>query len=179
MFAGSVDALSRFTTWISTQEGRNDMDLSGAFLNEQPTEIADTLPVISPSFNASWVSPAGEKVPQDCRSAYSKHQPALGYVFDANALGQYLGGVNGRELDSRGYISDRAVYQFDNTAFVWRTTGVDGHTRPYMIVDGEEIAVGALHIHRKQSIPAFTRAPYTRVDAHAWTPGYPSPELNF
>jgi hypothetical protein len=70
----------------------------------------------------------------------------LGVIFDAAAIGQYIGGVNPLNIpdDTVGYVNPDSEYRFDNQEVEWRTIDT-GLKVPF--VDG--VRVCNLHIHSK------------------------------
>jgi hypothetical protein len=71
--------------------------------------------------------------------------PAYDYVFDAAAIGQYLGGVDPRNSpgDTRGFIIETCIVKYNHYPVTWRD-----HI-PYLNVGGREYRIFNLHIHSK------------------------------
>jgi hypothetical protein len=74
----------------------------------------------------------------------------FGGVFDAAALGQYLGGIDtrGDDRDTRGFVNETAVYDPRNFNLHWKTES--GMRKPYGTVGGQEFPIFNLHIHSKR-----------------------------
>lgn len=75
------------------------------------------------------------------------------FIFDAAAIGQYLGGVDPRNLatpgDSRGFINETCVIKYDKCSFEW-VNGNDGIVRPLVVTEyGVRVPIFNLHIHSK------------------------------
>ena len=73
-----------------------------------------------------------------------------GYIFDAAAIGQYIGGVDPRNRpgDSRGFVNETCVIKYaDEGAIVWKN--VDDMCRPFLRMD-VDIPIFNLHIHSKE-----------------------------
>lgn len=75
------------------------------------------------------------------------------FIFDAAAIGQYLGGVDPRNLavprDSRGFINETCVIKYDKCSFEWMI-GNDGILRPIAVTDSDvRVPIFNLHIHSK------------------------------
>jgi hypothetical protein len=70
-------------------------------------------------------------------------------IFDAAAIGQYLGGIDRRFFkDSKpGFINETAVYDPRKLGISWKTEG--GLRRPFGNVAGREFPIFNLHIHSK------------------------------
>jgi hypothetical protein len=78
----------------------------------------------------------------------------FGFAFDGNAMGQYLGGIDPKNVDDGkptvGYVNERCCIKYDAYRFVWRGDGGDVFKRPFLVLpSGEEIPIFNLHIHSK------------------------------
>lgn len=74
------------------------------------------------------------------------------YIFDAAAIGQYIGGVDPRncDTDSRGFINETCVIKYNEEGtIVWKIE--NGIMKPFLRMKCEkEIPIFNLHIHSKQ-----------------------------
>lgn len=72
-----------------------------------------------------------------------------GYIFDAAAMGQYLGGVDPQNssIDSVGFVNETCIIKYNEYVFEWNES--DGIRRPYLLVNNEKIPIFNLHIHSK------------------------------
>jgi len=71
-----------------------------------------------------------------------------GYIFDAAAMGQYVGGVDPRNIhgDTRGFVNETCVIKYNEEGeFFWRDT------KPWIRLKQErkEVPIFNLHIHSK------------------------------
>ena len=75
-----------------------------------------------------------------------------GFIFDAAAMGQYLGGVDPRNIsgDTVGFVNVECAIKYNQYYFVW--DDVDNIKRPFIIVDGNKIPIFNLHIHSKNLV---------------------------
>jgi hypothetical protein len=74
-----------------------------------------------------------------------------GFIFDAAAIGQYLGGVDPRNIpgDSRGFVNESCVIKYNSYHFDW--IQVECIKKPFLILnDGAQIPIFNLHIHCKK-----------------------------
>ena len=73
----------------------------------------------------------------------------FGYVFDAAAIGQYLGGVDPRNCagDTRGFVNETCVIKYDQFNFIWEN--VNEIKKPFILINGMKFPVFNLHIHHK------------------------------
>ena len=71
------------------------------------------------------------------------------YVFDAAAIGQFLGGVDPRNIsgDSTGFVNETCVIKYDKYCLSFEE--LDGIRRPFMEIGGKKYPIFNLHIHCK------------------------------
>ena len=71
-------------------------------------------------------------------------------IFDAAAIGQYLGGVDERNIpgDTRGFVNETCLIKFDNYNFYWKK--INELYYPFIEVNGNLIQIFNLHIHSKK-----------------------------
>ena len=71
------------------------------------------------------------------------------YIFDAAAIGQYLGGVDPRNIpgDTTGFINETCVVKYNEFAFEWKI--IDGMKKPFILINNQEYPIFNLHIHCK------------------------------
>jgi hypothetical protein len=72
-------------------------------------------------------------------------------IFDAAAIGQYLGGVDPRNKrgDTRGFINETCKVNYSKYKFYWKKNKTEMLYRPYIEIDGKSIPIFNLHIHCK------------------------------
>jgi len=72
-----------------------------------------------------------------------------GYIFDAAAIGQYLGGVDPRNIsgDTTGFINETCIIKYNTYSFRW--VSIDNIERPFLMMNGKHIPIFNLHIHSK------------------------------
>jgi hypothetical protein len=66
-------------------------------------------------------------------------------IFDAAAMGQYLGGVDS-DKNTVGFINETCVIKYDKYKFIWKKR--KGLLVPYLVSD-KEVRIFNLHIHCK------------------------------
>ena len=75
------------------------------------------------------------------------------YIFDAAAIGQYIGGVDPRNIhgDSTGFINETCVIKYNNYNIKWVEQEMNNEKikRPFILIDGNTIPIFNLHIHSK------------------------------
>jgi len=85
-----------------------------------------------------------------------KNSDIFPFIFDAAAMGQYLGGVDPRNTSANtiGFVNEGCAIRYDRNRFEWET--IDGIRRPFLVIDAEDgeevrkIPIFNLHIHCKR-----------------------------
>jgi len=70
-------------------------------------------------------------------------------IFDAAAIGQYLGGIDpqNKSGDTRGFVNETCIINYSHFKFIWKNK--DGLKYPYIIINNNEVPIINLHIHCK------------------------------
>jgi len=76
-------------------------------------------------------------------------------IFDAAAIGQYLGGIDpqNKSGDTRGFVNETCIINYSKFKFIWKNK--DGLKYPYIIINNNEVPIINLHIHCK-NLKLFT-----------------------
>lgn len=71
------------------------------------------------------------------------------YIFDAAAIGQYLGGIDhaNNPADTTGFVNETCVIKYDKYKFEWKI--IDDMKKPFIIINDESYPIFNLHIHSK------------------------------
>ena len=71
-------------------------------------------------------------------------------IFDAAAIGQYLGGIDPRNQggDTRGFINETCIIKYNNYKFFWIKE--NNLYNPFLLINNKLIKIINLHIHSKQ-----------------------------
>jgi len=74
------------------------------------------------------------------------------FIFDAAAIGQYLGGIDPiiKEGDTRGFINETCVIKYNNYN-IWFEE-VDNIKKPFISFENKKVPIFNLHIHSKNLI---------------------------
>lgn len=123
----------------------NDMTNMARFYHRHRA-LCQTFPIIPPSSHNTTPS------------CYSENFKSFNGIFDAAAIGQYLGGVDPRNLpgDTRGFVNETCVVKYNAYTFSWfRKNDV---VIPYIVFEGKHIPIYCLHIHSKR-LDDFTTKP--------------------
>jgi hypothetical protein len=133
----------------------NDMVLLAEFINKYPT-YAKTLPIVPPnySYQLGLVNSYNKKVKNP--SQYFKYFERFQSIFDAAALGQYLGGTH--TMGTFGFINETSCFDPSKFEYLWEK---DDKMRfvPYLIFNKEKIRINNLHIHSKKLLNFYSLNP--------------------
>ena len=92
---------------------------------------------------------------------YNKNFNEFNSIFDTAAIGQYLGGIDRRNIssyfgitdernitgDTRGYVNNTCVIKYNIYKFLW--IKINTLYIPHVIIDNNFIRINTLHIHSK------------------------------
>ena len=152
MYFGSAQAatsLTKFLTLESSRSSRNDMELIADYRKVSDPGKIDSLPIVPEGLVSEWVTSSGKRSVHP--EIYTNHAKEFKSVFDAAAIGQYLGGVdprNARNNITIGFINESCV--FDPSQFKYEWTVVDDRGRlPFLSYKGIDARINNLHIHSK------------------------------
>lgn len=150
-FATKDDAhdLAIFFTHCADQ-GRNDMQVIALFKERKKIK---NLPIISPDYIHRYglKNKLGQKSVSP--NLYSRHFSLFNSIFDAAALGQYLGGIDPRNGDIQvGFVNETCLINPSYLRYFW---GIDelGRKIPYIFVEKDYYRINNLHIHCKNLKP--------------------------
>jgi hypothetical protein len=135
---------------------QNDMEGIGHFCTTHP-DLARPLPTIPPAYAAT----KGLDVHRYCQGI-----DQFGGIFDAAAIGQYVGGVHwlNNPHDSRFFINESSDLDLRELDISWNV--VNGIRSPSLEFRGERVPVLALHAHSKdmRGISPFNHGVPTNSD---------------
>lgn len=82
-------------------------------------------------------------------SFVSENFNTFNVIFDAAAIGQFLGGVDPRNItgDTTGFVNETCVIKYNKYNFVWEIE--DNIKKPYLVINNIKFKIFNLHIHSK------------------------------
>jgi hypothetical protein len=89
----------------------------------------------------------------------SKYYNEFDCIFDAAAIGQYLGGIDKQNdsNDTRGFINETCLVKYNNYEFIWKNE--NGLYNPYLKTGDKFIKIINLHIHCKELFKFMSNYP--------------------
>lgn len=129
----NYNIINSLTDFIHSNNHNNDMSNIFQFYLTNKDKVSN-LPIL----------PSNNNLRNNTNFNYSNNFDIFNSIFDAAAIGQYLGGIDNVEYNSVGYISPDSIFDVSNFEYVWE----DGI--PYMIFDNKKTKINNLHIHSKK-----------------------------
>jgi hypothetical protein len=79
----------------------------------------------------------------------SENSHTFPFIFDGAAMGQYLFGVDPRNIegDTTGFVNETCVIKYNNYK-IW-FSNIDGMNKPFIEIEKKNIPIFNLHIHSK------------------------------
>ena len=155
VFVRDHHPLKLFNQFVAdtVKPNRNDMQLLADFVSTvQDDEVIQTLPILLPEYDRPLKNLVGYTSLR--RNLYTNHFDKFHGIFDAAAIGQYLGGISPRNTPKPhttvGFINETCVFQCNFLDFTWETNE-DSLRTPFARYKGAESRhpVFTLHIHSK------------------------------
>jgi hypothetical protein len=136
-------------------QGGTDMEYLGKFRQEFEKQYIDSLPILPPNYpeHHPLISPSGVvgTNPERYFHLFDEFQG----IFDAAAIGQYLGGIDPIHTSrpTVGFINEAAIFDPSKLTFSWRKDE-QGRKVPYLEFQSISCPIYNLHIHSK-NLTAF------------------------
>jgi hypothetical protein len=136
---------SKLNSFMLLYENKNDMELIALFNNK--FNVVAYLPVVPPNYKFSLIS----HLRSFNLSKYSKNFNSFASIFDAAAIGQYIGGIDPRNngnQNTHNFINESALYNVSDFKFIWEEDDL-GRNVPFAYYKQIKIRINNLHIHSK------------------------------
>lgn len=116
----------------------NINDMENFSYIKQKTGLIQNFPIFKKEYAAS-----------DEQLFVSYNSDIFPYIFDAAAMGQYLGGVDPKNIsgDTFGFVNETCVIKYNSFKFMFKD--VDNIKKPFLVINGLEFPIFNLHIHSK------------------------------
>lgn len=146
MYIDSIRPLAKFTEFVidTLAISNNDMISFAKFVKEHRPEYIDTLPIIPPDNKFDTI--------------YYNHIDEFNGIFDAAAIGQFIGGVDPRNIpgNTRGFINETCIFKCSDYN-IQTHIEIDGFIRPAIIWNDKIYPIFNLHIHSKNLKPYLAK----------------------
>jgi hypothetical protein len=149
------DAAKGLASYISqnAHRGLNDMQIIARYKKENNDAIGN-LPIITPAYLETHELRSSSGHVTTCPDNYSNNFEAFNSIFDAAAIGQFLGGIDPRNgISKPGFINESCLFNPALLTFEWKP---DEHERkiPYACFEKAKARINNLHVHSK-NLKAF------------------------
>ncbi len=145
-----MEELAKFFA-SNASKGLEDMQTLAKFKNESTPSQINYLPIVTPEYVKSHplVSAAGHNVQN--ADNYCLNIDVFDSIFDAAALGQYLGGIDTIHEGGGipGFINESAIFNPSFFSYEWNTDN-RGRNIPYIVYANKKYRINNLHIHSKK-----------------------------
>lgn len=172
IYIDSLKPLSEFVSFVASRAnlGDNDMALLGQFRTQYYKKFIDHLPIIPPTYEKSYSLETYTGKKAKFSPDYSNHFSKFASIFDAAAIGQYLGGQDPIHRDSHpGFINESCIFNPAYFTFSWEKDSQERFV-PFMIFQGEKYQINNLHIHCKNLSAFSSLNPENKETTFAPTP---------
>ena len=159
VYIRNAPSLQPLVTFLAAHahEGRYEMQVIAQFKEESGRDQIDYLPIVMPEYVAAnpLVSPAGHSARDP--NLFCNRMEVFDSIFDAAALGQYLGGIDPRNGPSvPGFINESCVFNPSLLTYEWQRDS-EGRNVPYALYAGRKCRINNLHIHSKRLYEFYSK----------------------
>lgn len=153
MFIQNPDTMTTLANFFSqlAKLGYNDMEVLGRFRKRYGKKVIDNLPIISEAYVRKnlLISPMNHVARNKWN--YCQNIELFNSIFDAAALGQYLGGIDPSLYGSSspGFINESCVFNPSLLTYEWIADEAN-RSVPYAVYAGTRYRINNLHIHSKK-----------------------------
>lgn len=147
IYISNERAINHLAAFIAEKASRGlfDMQMLGAYRNRYSAEYVDNLPLIMPEYLQCHAFMNGTSRPQSYFNNIERFQS----IFDAAAIGQYLGGVSPVHGPPQpGFINETCIFNPSHLRFEWHKDA-QGRNTPFAVCNGKKYRINNLHIHSK------------------------------
>lgn len=142
------DLAAYFTRLASTH--MNDMQVIARYRNERLAPWIDSLPIIMPEYIFSHPLESPHHHITSRPLAYSNQAETFHAIFDAAAMGQFLGGIDPIHANNQpGFINESCLFNPSLLEYQW-IVDEQGRSVPHAVFQGHSYKIINLHIHSKR-----------------------------
>lgn len=152
IYISNEKAINHLATFIAQNASRGlyDMHILAEYRNTYTAEYIDNLPLLMPEYleNNSLVNSLGQGTTR--ARSYVNNTESFKSIFDAAAIGQYLGGVSPvHGTPKPGFINETCLFNPSLATYEWRKD-TQGRNVPFVHYNRAAYRINNLHIHSKQ-----------------------------
>ncbi len=130
--------------------GFNDMQIPVLYLQEFGREYIDYLPIIPPSYAQHNVLQSSSGHTTRHADLYFNKFCLFDSIFDAAALGQYLGGIDPRNdpRNTVGFVNETCLFNPYYFSYIWLEDDLQRKV-PHIVYRNQVFRINNLHVHSK------------------------------
>lgn len=137
-----------------SQRGQFDMVLLASYRQKNSSDDIDNLPIIMPSYAQKYQLRNARGHRPGFPARYFQKVDLFQSIFDAAALGQFLGGIDPIHGTSQpGFVNETCIFDPSRLSFEWKVDD-QGRKVPWASCNGSSYRINNLHIHSK-NLEAF------------------------
>lgn len=145
----SMESLARYFT-LKANEKKSDMEVLGSYRKDDPEHFAKTLPIIMSDYNLVYPLESPHHHKTNTPERYSNNENVFQGIFDAAAIGQFLGGIDPIHANNQpGFINESCLFNPSFLEYKWLADN-EGRLIPYAIFRNKMYKIFNLHIHSKR-----------------------------
>jgi len=138
----------------------SDMHVLGLYKKRYP-ELIKTLPIVPAAYHKAYLLKSATGLKTQGPEAYSAHIDKFKSLFDAAALGQYLGGTNCPN-PVPGFINESCLFNPARFKYAFKIDAL-GRRVPYLVFHDNTYRINNLHVHCKK-LTKFLSKDRTKIE---------------
>ncbi len=158
VYISSPGAMKYLAKCFATQakHGYNDMELLSVFKHSSGSKFVDNLPIVFEEYTGEHEMRSLAGHTTEHRENYCKNIEVFHSIFDAAAIGQYLGGCDPQHhaKSKAGFINESCLFNPSLLSYEWEKDE-KGRKIPYAVYKNKKYRINNLHIHCK-NLGAFS-----------------------
>ena len=137
--------------------GKTDMEILPAFKAKYGDAYIDALPIVTPEYCRDHVLKNHLGAIAKHPDPFFRHFDDFQSIFDAAAIGQYLGGISPRNGAAiPGFINESCLFDPSKFQYVWKED-LKGRWAPFILHKEVAYPINNLHIHSKNLVLFFSK----------------------
>lgn len=152
MYIPNENAIDKLVNFFADNAhlGLFDMHMIAKFKNSYPNNFIDNLPIIMNDYIIKHGLFSTNNHTSNNFLNYSKNSSVFNSIFDAAAIGQYLGGIDHIHYNNGpGFINETCLFNVSYLTYQWQADNL-GRSVPYAIFNNKKYKINNLHIHSKE-----------------------------
>jgi hypothetical protein len=151
MYIASIEPLSELVKLMAlrAQLGKNDMEMLQEFKDLYYKIYIDHLPIVNPQYAQDYGLKNTLNHIAKSPEMYFQFFEEFESIFDAAAIGQYLGGISPRNGEALvGFINETCFFNPAHFSFIWKKD-FENRWVPHLSYKETEYRINNLHVHSK------------------------------